>query len=1850
MNSSSDEEIRKLEEELKRIKEQIRRKKHAQGNNSILHTQQSEEKPCSSKTQADFAAEGTNQHMKEVTEERIYPKKIGQIEAETTDRHFLETTFRKRPGTTDKGKKYEDMLTANVILQLVSNDKIKDLHISSNNENFGDFDDFVIEVETHRGIQTKALQLKHSSRGNLSISQLVSKTGNFSITKYFNSFQKIKNKEAQFILFTNNGLEVSDKTQFKLEGEELHLKPIKVSIAEDSVDSLRISENISYYYRFQIVEEKSTKQNPEKIQQYQKFFERFRLYTNQETLESLTKSTMKRFTTMFCSNEDVFDTYFKFISDWSMQEGKKDKLNKKFMQRVIALRLLSSHVESFAFGSVSDEMKILRDAICFFDITLLEKKGSNKVLKLWGDLDKHLDFNELNKVRSRYFLSSAYVPTIKDLDPKSLTQLLWLMDKCPLVVKEDDTIEKAIQLCRGAKFVLVGEGKRREWMKDRSVFQNLSHLESELELCEEVLQNFTISLQGKDAINLKTAFQQNEEFLKHLTVNKLLEMLNGPCCIDGPKETFPNLYIERYLSVNVIDIEYLDHVDQNTVIFLNCEENFEQLKVSEEHNLIHIDEYFNTIHSKVSNTPIVIVSKNNCSESEFQKICSETPTSKTVHWFKFLNKKNLEWIRSRGDINKLRNFKLSNYSKNEKEFWSFGSTSTNPINLIIGDPGMGKTELTKSLKNNCCSKYWTVIMNPQDVNLFSKTLEKFHTSDYLNRFESFILNEKYRHLERLDREFFKMCLKQDNVIYVWDALDEILSKNLNAASDLILMLSRNGVIQWVTARRHLTTFLETKFNVLSVSINQFSELEQEDYIRKRLSSLISSVDMERTVEKIKSTFAFTKHVDILGIPLQIFMLTEIFLQNKETYLDLFNNTFLLTDLYRYFIDGKFKIFFGGKVPLKGDYWEEEVRKKKEDKLKQYEKFALGLIFPEEILKELKIECSQDANLVCEDFATVGIVTGLQNGISQFLHVSFAEYFVASYFSKNFEVIRRDIFFHQKYNNVRFFFDMIVGQNSPVHIAILNRNFDELRSYNDEMIQCKDGGGRSALHLICSWGQRHRRLKVQEKRDGYVIEQALKFSDSLETREYFEALLFLISKCDISEEDLLCKITPLACCRESESLAAELELLQSRKLPFQRSYSKSDIINILYYCTRLGYDEAMKTVIFENFGSCYLEVNFITEYDYGSPLLMACQKGYASIVEYLLKCGAKINEADIHGWTPLYAVSSNGHKDIVECLVKCGAEINRANKYGQTPLYAASSEGHQKIAEYLVKCGADINLADAAGSTPLYTASSKGHEEIVKCLVIGGAEINRANNEGWTPLQAASSEGHEKTVQCLVKGGAEINRANNKGWTPLYIASSKGHENIVKSLITGGAKINHVTNDGWTPLYVASSKGYATIVEYLVKYGAEINHADAAGWTPLYTAASKGDEKIVECLVKCGAEVNRANNDGWTPLSAASSEGHGKIVECLVKCWAEINRANEYGWTPLYVASSKGHKKIVETLVKCGAEINHASEYGWTPLNAASSKGHKTVVESLVKSGAEINRANINGWTPLYTASWNGHEHIAEYLVKSGAEINHPEKDGRTPLNAAASNRHTKIVENLVKHGAEIDRADDDGETPLYTAASNGHEEIVECLVKYGAEVNRADKYGETPLNVACSNGHDKIVECLVKHGADVNRPDNNGWSPLTAASARGHEKIFECLVKCGAEIDRADDNGWTPLYAACSNGHKEIVESLVKYGAEIDRARNDSETPLYAASCNGHERIVEWLAKSGADVNRADKDGWTPLYAACSKGHEKIVECLVKCGAEVNRANNDGQTPVCEATMNRHAKIVKFLVANGAGE
>lgn len=118
----------------------------------------------------------------------------------------------------------------------------------------------------------------------------------------------------------------------------------------------------------------------------------------------------------------------------------------------------------------------------------------------------------------------------------------------------------------------------------------------------------------------------------------------------------------------------------------------------------------------------------------------------------------------------------------------------------------------------------------------------------------------------------------------------------------------------------------------------------------------------------------------------------------------------------------------------------------------------------------------------------------------------------------------------------------------------------------------------------------------------------------------------------------------------------------------------------------------------------------------SLLSIASQYGHDNIVNYLISKGAKIEDQDEYGSTPLHYAARSGHLDVVKILINAGADVNKkamkkfVRLYGidtqkitgtkETPLHNACSLGHLEVVKYLLSCGARLDLVDHYGRLPI----------------------------------------------------------------------------------------------------------------------------------------------------------------------------------------------------------------------------------------------------------------------------------------------------------------------------------------------------------------------------------------------------------------------------------------------------------------------------------------------------------------------------------------------------------------------
>lgn len=191
----------------------------------------------------------------------------------------------------------------------------------------------------------------------------------------------------------------------------------------------------------------------------------------------------------------------------------------------------------------------------------------------------------------------------------------------------------------------------------------------------------------------------------------------------------------------------------------------------------------------------------------------------------------------------------------------------------------------------------------------------------------------------------------------------------------------------------------------------------------------------------------------------------------------------------------------------------------------------------------------------------------------------------------------------------------------------------------------------------------------------------------------------------------------------------------------------------------------------------------------APLFIACMRGHAEMVDYLIKFGGADMEQrglyevpddrSVHYVTPLWCAAVSGRLNVIKCLVENGANVNAASDSGSTPVRSACFMTHMDVVRYLVDHGADILKPNYNGGTCLINSVQSAL--LCKYLLQHGAQVNVRDIQNKTALHYAIQEHRCETTALLLDHGADPHARSRYNDDALRMACIKGATAIFELL-------------------------------------------------------------------------------------------------------------------------------------------------------------------------------------------------------------------------------------------------------------------------------------------------------------------------------------------------------------------------------------------------------------------------------------------------------------------------------------
>lgn len=304
----------------------------------------------------------------------------------------------------------------------------------------------------------------------------------------------------------------------------------------------------------------------------------------------------------------------------------------------------------------------------------------------------------------------------------------------------------------------------------------------------------------------------------------------------------------------------------------------------------------------------------------------------------------------------------------------------------------------------------------------------------------------------------------------------------------------------------------------------------------------------------------------------------------------------------------------------------------------------------------------------------------------------------------------------------------------------------------------------------------------------------------------------------------------------------------------------------------------------------------------NSILKAVSTGDVSLLQELIK-GININDINASSGTILHLAAEHGHVSVINFLLRQGAKLDLTDRLGRTALHKASEMGHTAAVVALVKAGADIYARDRASKTPQHLAAQKGHENAVRTLV---AEERRFKNQ-TTFLHMAAIDDDSVLADILLRNGASVDTRDGQKKTALFHAIMRGNEKTAAVLLQAGAQVDSGIVEA---AFELNRKPVLSLLLRNVKTAMSRNELASI----LFKAVQRNLDGIVAALIESGADVNVCNDLGYTPLLLAIELGNLEVFKVLVSNKAHLDRRLPNQMSALHLAIQSGSMPITEVTI------------------------------------------------------------------------------------------------------------------------------------------------------------------------------------------------------------------------------------------------------------------------------------------------------------------------------------------------
>ena len=613
-----------------------------------------------------------------------------------------------------------------------------------------------------------------------------------------------------------------------------------------------------------------------------------------------------------------------------------------------------------------------------------------------------------------------------------------------------------------------------------------------------------------------------------------------------------------------------------------------------------------------------------------------------------------------------------------------------------------------------------------------------------------------------------------------------------------------------------------------------------------------------------------------------------------------------------------------------------------------------------------------------------------------------------------------------------------------------------------------------------------------------------------------------------------------------------------------------------------------------------------------------------------------------GYTPLHLAARYGHPEVAILLIKKGARLDERDCTGATPVHVAACHKHANF------IGGNLNIKTSNGSTPLHSAAACGAVEIIDYLLYKKASLTATDNYGLTALHYSIHNIRFRSVVDLIaprKGHLSGFFVHDNRY--ISVDGLRWLDTLVK-LLHRGSNVDAVDVDGQTALHIAAHYGLADAVNVLLQMNASMEMKDKNGKTPMEVAfenspvepeqfpsfrATKiedvrehlhGHVMVIFLLLSHGASSGKCTSSSGSMLHTAIVKKQFHIAQLLLLKGSNLTCKDSLGRTPLVTYLHNGeefsgvlHREFTEPVtIECGKPFNYSLFHLLSYIRPIFEDNNLFYLDSCSEAADPVCKVKKG---PLVIAIESHPE--KEEIISTCFDA-----EGFTPLHRAAQGANLVAIRYLLANGANDSILSPHGHDAVTLAVLHAgrrrlweRHELVWVDGDY-IHLMQAEQAAVELLHHAVKNRGYKI-RC------DSSKPDLTLYH---IAASRGLVKFIEAIFNESdlhqLHADCANADGITPMYLAklfeervqdgLKNPWEQVIQIIKKHGGKMRYPRKNVEHNIIYNGAYG------WIPNEFTINLRPDIVHFiTSLLRSYEKKEKKSFRCFFHPQIDLTREN-----------------------------